>query len=195
LLIWQQICLRSNFGGTESAHLYSETYFGTKDVVQDYLEEVEASLSYIRTHEGMSIQEKQAFYRTISRHYGSTALCLSGGATLGYYHVGVAKALLDQDLLPRVVSGTSAGALVAALICCRTNEELKSLLVPELANKLTALEDDFKTWSKRFWKTGARFDAVDWARKAMWVTMGNMTFKEAFERTGRCVGCTFAGLR
>jgi hypothetical protein len=76
---------------------------------------------------------------------------------------------------------------VAALICCRTNEELQPLITPQLAQKLTALEDDFKTWSKRFWKTGARFDAVIWARKASWVTLGNMTFKEAFERTGRCL--------
>jgi len=161
-------------------------------------------LTYIQQTPQLSLPEKQTFYRSVSRHFGSTALCLSGGASLGYYHFGVIKALLDANELPRVISGTSAGALVAALVCCRTEEEVKVLLVPELATKLTALEDDFKTWSKRMWKTGSRFDAVQWAKKSMWFTLvrlslmisirhpkscfqGSMTFKEAYERTGRCV--------
>lgn len=76
------------------------------------------------------------------------------------------KAFLDADLLPRVISGTSAGGLVAALVCTRTDAELKELLVPELANRITACEESFKVWSKRFWETGARFDSVAWARKA-----------------------------
>lgn len=54
------------------------------------------------------------------------------------------KALLDADLLPKVVTGTSGGALVAALLCTRTNAELKQLLVPKLAQKITACQDD--TW-------------------------------------------------
>jgi len=61
-----------------------------------------------------------------------------------YYHFGVVKALLDAGLLPKVVTGTSGGALVAALLCTRTNEELKQILVPELAHKITACHDD--TW-------------------------------------------------
>lgn len=80
-------------------------------------------------------------------------------------HFGVVKAFLDADLLPRVISGTSAGGLVAALVCTRTEEELKQLLVPELAKCITACEDPFKVWFKRFWETGARFDSVTWARK------------------------------
>jgi hypothetical protein len=40
-------------------------------------------------------------------------------------------------------------------------------------------------WAKRAWRTGARFDTVEWARKASFFTMGSMTFKEAYERTGR----------
>ena len=67
--------------------------------------------------------------------------------------------------MPRVISGTSAGGLIAAFVCTRTDEELRRLLVPELANLLTAFDEPFKMWFKRFWETGARFDAVDWARK------------------------------
>ena len=64
------------------------------------------------------------------------------------------KAFLDANLLPRVVSGTSAGGLVAAFVCCYAEDELKALLVPELANRITACEDPFSVWFKRFWTTG-----------------------------------------
>ena len=100
-------------------------------------------------------------------------------------HFGVVKAFLDADLLPRVISGTSAGGLVAALVCTRTDAELKQLLVPELANRITACEDPFNIWFYRFWKTGARFDSVKWAKKATFFTRGSMTFREAYMRTGR----------
>lgn len=80
-------------------------------------------------------------------------------------HVGVVKAFLDAGLLPRVIAGTSAGGLVAALVGTRTDEELKALLVPELAHKVTACEEPFKVWFERLRTTGARFDSVAWARK------------------------------
>ena len=80
-------------------------------------------------------------------------------------HFGVIRAFLDAGFLPRVVTGTSAGGLVAALTCTRTDAELKELLTPELAKKITACEEPFNIWFKRFWTTGARFDSVLWARK------------------------------
>jgi NTE family protein len=42
-------------------------------------------------------------------------LALGGGAVLGFAHVGVLHALVDAGLHPTAVSGTSAGAVVAAL--------------------------------------------------------------------------------
>ncbi len=75
-------------------------------------------------------------------------------------HYGVVRAFLDADLLPRVITGTSAGGLIAALTACHTDEELKVLLVPKLANKLTACDEPFSVWGKRLWETGARFDSV-----------------------------------
>lgn len=60
-----------------------------------------------------------------------------------------------------MITGTSAGGPFAALLCTRTDEELGSLLVPELANRITACEEPFKVWIQRFWKTGARFDGVE----------------------------------
>lgn len=58
-----------------------------------------------------------------------------------------------------MITGTSAGGLIAALTCTRTDEELKLLLVPALAHSMTACEEPISVWFKRFWKTGARFDS------------------------------------
>ncbi|TFY70167.1 hypothetical protein EVG20_g2838 [Dentipellis fragilis] len=165
--------------------LYSETFYGTKALVESYITELESALKYVRETPLLSNEEKKRFFKSAHTNLGLTALCLSGGASFGYYHFGVAKAFLDAGLLPRVVTGTSAGGLVAALICTRTEAELKNLLVPELANKITACEDPFRVWFKRFWTTGARFDSVTWARKCCWFTRGSMTFHEAYMRTGR----------
>lgn len=84
---------------------------------------------------------------------------------------GVIKAFLEADLLPRVVTGTSAGGLVAALLCTRTDAELKELLVPELAQRITACGDSFAVWFKRWRETGARFSSIEWAKKASLITL------------------------
>jgi predicted acylesterase/phospholipase RssA len=124
-------------------------------------------------------------FKGICANYGRTALCLSGGATFAYYHFGVVKALLEEDQLPDIITGTSGGALVAALVATRTNEELKQLLVPALAHRITACREPITVWFWRWWKTGARFDSVDWARQCSWWARGSMTFREAYELTGR----------
>ncbi|CDO75595.1 hypothetical protein BN946_scf184858.g35 [Trametes cinnabarina] len=180
-----ETCIRNNFAGIESARLYSETYYGTKVLIESYIEEVERALEYIRESPEISNEEKKRFFKSANTNLGTSALCLSGGASFGYYHFGVVKAFLDQGLLPRVISGTSAGGLVAALVCTRTDSELRQLLVPELANRITACEDPFRVWFKRFWTTGARFDSLTWAKKACFFTRGSMTFREAYMRTGR----------
>ena len=132
-----------------------------------------------------SIEAKYQVFRHLSRNFGRTALCLSGGATFAYYHFGVVKALLDNNVLPEIIAGTSGGALVASLIATRTDEELKQLLVPALAYRINACAEGFPTWVCRFWRTGARFDALAWARQCSWFCRGSMTFREAYERTGR----------
>ncbi|KAH9868412.1 hypothetical protein J1614_007484 [Plenodomus biglobosus] len=180
-----EACMKNNFAGFENPRLYSETYYGTKDLVQSFVDEAEASLSFLLRTTQLDVEAKRAMFKHLGSNFGRTALCLSGGATFAYYHFGVAKALLDADLLPEVITGTSGGALVAALLCTRTDEELKKLLVPALAHRITACHDSFTTWLKRWLRTGARFDALDWARRLAFFTYGSLTFREAYERTGR----------
>ncbi|KAF5333347.1 hypothetical protein D9611_002486 [Ephemerocybe angulata] len=102
-------------------------------------------------------------------------------------HFGVVKAFFDAGLLPRVITGTSAGGLIAAFMCCYTDEELRVMLVPEIADRITACEESVDVWIKRFMKTGARFDSVAKFTdiQCSFFTRGSMTFKEAYLRTGR----------
>jgi predicted acylesterase/phospholipase RssA len=180
-----EACLKNNFVGFENPRLYSETYYGTKNLVQSFVDELEASVSFLLRTPQLDDDAKRALFKHVSTNFGRTALCLSGGATFAYYHFGVAKALLDAGLLPEVITGTSGGALVAALLGTRTDDELKKLLVPALAHRITAAHDSLLTGLMRWYRTGARFDSVDWAKRGAWFTRGSMTFKEAYERTGR----------
>ena len=55
-------------------------------------------------------------------------IIILGGAALGYYHIGLAKALWNEGLLPRVISGASAGSMIAATLGTRTDDELIDIL-------------------------------------------------------------------
>ncbi|KAA1093138.1 hypothetical protein PGT21_026362 [Puccinia graminis f. sp. tritici] len=180
-----EVCLRANFAGIESLRLYSQTHLGTKTLIENYVDEVEKSIIYLRETPQISAQEKTTFFRRTAKNLGTSALCLSGGGTFGYYHLGVIKALVKARLLPTVITGASAGSLVAALLCTRTDEELERILVPELADMITGAEESIQVWLPRMIQTGARFDTVIWAKKSCFFTMGSMTFLEAYERTGR----------
>ena len=204
-----EACVKNDFVGVENPRLYSQTYYGTKNLVQNFIDEgklermhatefmengleqqltqraVEKSLKFILKTKQLELEEKRDLFKHINANFGRTALCLSGGAAFAYYHIGVLRALLDADLLPDVITGTSGGALIAALVATRTNEELDELLVPALAVKVNACSEPMSTWFPRWWKTGARFDSVDWANRCSWWTRGSMTFREAYERTGR----------
>ncbi|KAL4961670.1 patatin-like phospholipase domain-containing protein [Aspergillus stella-maris] len=180
-----EACVKANFGGVENPRLYSEAYSGTKDLVQEYVDEVHACIKVISDSRAAKKEDKYNHFKHLDTNFGRTALCLSGGATFAYYHFGVVRALLDNEVLPSIITGTSGGALVAALVGTRTDDELKQLLVPALAHRIRACSENFTTWSRRWWRTGARFDTEDWARQCSWFCRGSTTFREAYERTGR----------
>jgi predicted acylesterase/phospholipase RssA len=180
-----EACVKNNFAGVENPRMYSEAYSGTKDLVQEYIDEVHACIQLILDSKQIDRESKYQHFKHLDTNYGRTALCLSGGATFAYYHFGVVKALLDNGVLPEIITGTSGGALVAGLVATRTDEELKQLLVPALAHRIRACHEGFATWMRRWWRTGARFDTLDWAKQCSWFCRGSTTFREAYERTGR----------
>ncbi|KAJ5278756.1 hypothetical protein N7478_004128 [Penicillium angulare] len=182
-----EACVKNNFAGVENPRIYSETYSGTKQLVQEYIDEVHACIKLVLGLDSNTIDTDtmKKHFKHLDTNFGRTALCLSGGATFAYYHFGVVKALLDNDVLPEIITGTSGGALVAGLVATRTDAELKQLLVPALAHRIRACHEGIATWIRRWWTTGARFDTLDWAKQCGWFCRGSTTFREAYERTGR----------
>ena len=50
------------------------------------------------------------------------------------YHMGVVKALIVNGALPPIVSGTSGGAIVAAMLATRKDAEMLSEIIqPDIA--------------------------------------------------------------
>jgi len=120
-----------------------------------------------------------AFLKRARAAYGRTSLCLSGGAMMGLYHFGVIRALLDNKLLPHIISGTSAGSVVSAILCTRTDKELDNDLDPEvLADKLCCFRRPWKERIKGVMKTGNMFLLEDWMQLIKWFTKGDTTFLE-----------------
>lgn len=49
-----------------------------------YIDEVERALEYIRHTPDISNEEKKRFFKSCNTNLGTSALCLSGGASFGY---------------------------------------------------------------------------------------------------------------
>eukprot|EP00158_Paraphelidium_tribonemae_P004879 Partr_v1_DN27029_c0_g1_i1_m29364 putative patatin-like phospholipase domain-containing protein len=182
--------VKSNLGGIENLQLYSHTFYGTKQIVEEYVDEVSQSLKAVAESSLMNNDEKFRFFRKASKAYGKSALCLSGGATFGYFHLGVIKALLEHKSLPKVIAGTSAGSMIAAFVCVRTEEELIATITPDIHSKFTCCEMPAMEKLRLFWRTGAIFDPEHWAPKLDWVTKGPTTFHEAYKISGRVLNIT-----
>jgi len=118
--------------------------------------------------------------------WGETALVLSGGAALGWHHFGVLEPLIQQNLIPRVICGTSAGAAVAGWLCTRHDAELLTQLHPQyLLPRMKPLQPE-GIWGrfKNFVTQGYCCDVDVWQKLTM-DFFGNITFAEAFAKTGR----------
>ncbi|ROT36872.1 patatin-like phospholipase [Sodiomyces alkalinus F11] len=73
-------------------------------------------------------QTKLDFLHDTRQAFGRSTLVLQGGAIFGMCHLGVVKALFLRGLLPRIITGTATGALIAALVAIHTEEELPNVL-------------------------------------------------------------------
>ena len=54
--------------------------------------------------------------------YGTPSSSNAVETYVGVYHVGVAKALMENELMPWVLGGSSAGSIVTSIVAARTDE-------------------------------------------------------------------------
>lgn len=181
--------LHHDLGNMGNAKLYGRAHVGTKRLIEDYVDQVCASLDYLcdATIEHLTNDEKLALFEDILRSFGQPALQLSGGATLGMFHIGVCKALDEQGLLPSVISGSSAGSLVASMIGTHTRDEMAAYYDGD------ALYKHAWSWNKiTDGLRGKGFANQKQLETFIRQNVGEMSFQEAFEKTGRHINVSIS---
>jgi NTE family protein len=185
--------LYRQLGELADPRLYSVTPLGTKYLVEAFYEEALACIAYLADPDqtGLSPEFTLAGFRRAAHIFGRSALLLSGGATLGFFHLGVVKALSERSLLPNVLSGASMGALIACGTGVRTDEELKMLFEDPRVIRTDALK---RLPPKRAAKERAVYDPAR-LEEVVANNCGDYTFEEAHARTGRTVSISVSPTR
>lgn len=182
--------VHGNMGGMGNPKLHSKAMFGTKRLIVDYVNEVADAIRYIadKDNNSISFEDKLDFFRRASHCFGRSALMLSGGGQLGNFHGGVLKAMARYDLLPDVISGSSAGSIFAALAGTHTNEELLVFLEQE------AFFQQIKKEARIFKNIADKRSSLSIQDLESIVNsiIPDLTFQEAFEHTGRKINITIA---
>ncbi|ASK34434.1 DUF3336 domain-containing protein [Alloalcanivorax mobilis] len=179
--------LHGNLGNISNPALYGHSRVGTKRLIERYLDEVCAALDYLcdGEFEDFGLKQKLDFFETTGHAFGQSCLMLSGGAALGLFHVGVVKTLWELGLLPSVVSGSSAGSIVTAVVGTHSDVELAEKLKPE-----NLYLEAFRAIG---WKGLLRGTPVldgDHLEACLEENILDLTFEEAYRKTGREINIT-----
>ena len=175
--------IHGNLGGMGRSGLYGHAKSGTKHLIENYIDEVVNTLEMLAEDESgdITLEEKVDFFRRASHRFGRSAFMMSGSGSLLYFHIGVAKALTEADLLPTIISGSSGGSLVGSVIATHTEEELIDIFKPEyFASRLPK-------------NTGqdamSRLETLEYGLEQF---IPDITFQQAFEKTGRSINVSVA---
>lgn len=129
----------------------------------------------------------------------------------GLCHLGVVKALHLRGLLPRIITGTATGSLIAALVGIHTEDELLDFLngdgidlsafakytdgdkssdkEPLISRVMTGGHQTILRRLARFVREGHFLD-VNVLEECVRANVGDMTFEEAYARTKRVLNIT-----
>lgn len=208
-----QASLVRNYGNITDLNLYNRAYSGTKMEIEDYVKlQTEAVRKIIDTppeEGGVTVQRKMDLMHNGRQAYGRTCLVLQGGSIFGLCHLGVIKALHEQDMLPRIIAGTATGALMAALVATHVEADLDDLLRGDSINleAFTRALDEagvpaarprsagesiyqrFCPRTKRFMHSGYVLN-VQHLEDCVRANVGDLTFEDAFKKTKRILNIT-----
>jgi TAG lipase/steryl ester hydrolase/phospholipase A2/LPA acyltransferase len=176
--------LHHDLGNMVDIRLYQQCHFGTKTLIENYVTEVCACLDYVCDNNlnDLTSANKLDLFKDILLSFGRPALLLSGGASLGVFHIGVVKALWEQGLLPQVINGSSSGSIIAAALGSHTDDEIPSLFDPNTHN--------MKAWRWMGLLNGVKGKGfMDQRQLQDYIRsyVGEYTMQEAYEKTGRSV--------
>ncbi|GBG86370.1 hypothetical protein CBR_g41365 [Chara braunii] len=186
-----------NLGGMCNPELHKYR-LQTPRVIQDYINEVKYHLKAVcdlPETEAFPLGEKLAFIHETRHAFGRTALLLSGGAALGVFHLGVVRTLIENRLLPRVVAGASVGSIIASFCGSRTWPDLQRFFddpLPPL-HFFQSMGSVFQT-AHRLLTRGAVHEIGQLQRKMRQI-VGDLTFQEAYDLSGRVLGISVSSPR
>ncbi|WJX11081.1 mitogen-activated protein kinase tyrosine protein phosphatase sdp1 [Trifolium repens] len=165
--------------------------------IKEYIDEVTTQLKMVchSDSEELALEEKLAFMHETRHAFGRTALLLSGGASLGAFHVGVVKTLVEHKLMPRIISGSSVGSIMCSIVATRSWPELQSFFEDSL-HSLQFFDQmgGIFTIVKRVTTFGAVHEIRQLQIMLRHLT-SNLTFQEAYDMTGRVLGITVCSPR
>lgn len=202
-----------NLGNITAPRLFNRAYAGSKLLIEDYITQVALAVEYVTNFPtspgydgGLTSQAKLDLLHDTRQAFGRSVLVLQGGSIFGLCHIGVVKALHLRGLLPRIISGTATGALIAALVGIHREEELLAFLSGDgidlsafAASSVRAASGGYgQGWystlmrrAKRFINEGYILDARV-LEECVRANVGDLTFMEAYQRTKRVLNITIA---
>lgn len=165
-------------------------------LIKEYIEEVSTQLKMVCDSDSdeLPLEEKLAFMHETRHAFGRTALLLSGGASLGSFHVGVVKTLVEHKLLPRIVSGSSVGSIMCSIVATRSWPELESFFEEWHSLKFFDQMGGIFPVVKRILTHGALHD-IRHLQVLLRNLTSNLTFQEAYDITGRILVVTVCSPR
>ena len=174
--------------------LHEPEHSGMPQPVAEYIAEVRQQLRLVVAETELRPEEKLSFLQETRHCFGRTALLLSGGGTLGAFHIGVVRALVRARLLPRVLAGSSVGSVVASIVGTRTAEELRELFQDDASFRAFLPDMTFFSGStlgesvSNYVRTGALHD-IAFFQKRLRAILGDITFQDAYDRSGGRILC------
>jgi TAG lipase / steryl ester hydrolase / phospholipase A2 / LPA acyltransferase len=192
--------LSRTLGGVNILRMYKHSWHGTKVLIGEYIDTVISSINsllQLTEKAGLPAPESRFHQNSLEdalRFFGRSALTLSGGAKLGMKHIGVIKALWEADLLPNIISGASAGAVLAAIVGAHSDSEMEDVLTRFPQNDLAVFDPPHVVGPVR-WCASRCLSAIEihaWfnmsnLERVMKKWLGTLTFKEAHNKTGRII--------
>ena len=184
-----------NLAGINNKRLYRRAHWGTKCLIEGYVEETIRQLEHVAHSKAIPKAQLREFFLDLKKSYGTTALVLHGGTSFGLCHLGVIKALLEIDSLPQVVCGSFIGSVIAAIVCTKSEAELRSELCGNGGSLVDIGAFTVKGGSLiasairklvRFLKSGKLLDVMV-IERCIQDNIGNMTFREAYQKSGRAL--------
>ncbi|EGW31212.1 uncharacterized protein SPAPADRAFT_51244 [Spathaspora passalidarum NRRL Y-27907] len=193
-----------NIGNMGNSHLYRHSYVGTKTLIEEYINECKTCLDYLLNSKDVDLDDRYLLGMLIQtrKNIGRTALVLSGGSTFGVFHIGVLATLFEANILPRIISGSSAGSIMASILCAHTQEETIDLLssITDYEFNIFDIADSGEIsdlpvlkrvlhYLGHLIKYGTVFD-IEGLKQTVISFLGDLTFREAYNRTGKILNIT-----